>query len=73
MSKDELIAEILRLPANEQRSLIADVMDQLPDSDMTPQFRAELERRYQDMLEHPERESSWEEVSARLLARKPQS
>ena len=74
MSKEELLAEIMRLPTDEQRGLVENVIDHWPDTvddpDMTPELAAELDRRYADMLAHPERESSWEEVSARLLARK---
>ncbi len=67
MSKDELIAAILMLTPEGQREVIGEVVDQWaeiePDPDMTPEFRAELERRHQDILDHPENESSWEEVS----------
>jgi putative addiction module component (TIGR02574 family) len=74
MSKEQLLAEILRLPPRERRELIGEVQESLPmdesDPDMTPEFRAELERRCADTLAHPEKGSTWEEVSARLLARK---
>jgi putative addiction module component (TIGR02574 family) len=76
MSHEELIAEILRLPHEEQQQVLEGVVDHWAaaddvDPDMTPEFRAELERRDQDLKDHPENGSSWEEVSARLLARKP--
>jgi putative addiction module component (TIGR02574 family) len=72
MSKEQLLAEILRLPPDERRGLIGEVMDSLPEDEpdfsMTPELRAELERREAEMVAHPEREFSWEEVSARLSA-----
>jgi putative addiction module component (TIGR02574 family) len=74
MSKEQLLIEILRLPLEERRELIAQATDSLsesvPDFAMTPELSAELDRRHADMLAHPERESPWEEVSARLKARK---
>ncbi len=74
MSKDEIIAEILRLPPDQQRNIIEQVINQLPDSahdpDMTPELRAELDRRSQDMLDHPENKLSLEQARAYLDQRR---
>jgi putative addiction module component (TIGR02574 family) len=74
MSREQLLAEILQLPPEERQGLIQEAIDSLPgeltDRDMTPALRAELDRRYQEMLDHPERGSPWEDVSKRIRARK---
>jgi putative addiction module component (TIGR02574 family) len=74
MSREELLAEILRLPSEERRGLIGQAIDSLPESvadpDMTAALRAELERRYQDMLKHPEDELTWDQASKELDRRK---
>jgi putative addiction module component (TIGR02574 family) len=74
MSNKELLAEILRLPPDERRGLIDAAIDSLPESqvdpDMTPELRAELDRRHADMLAHPEDELTWEEARQELDKRK---
>ena len=76
MGREQLLAEILRLPAEARRGLIGDAIDSLPetvvDADMTPALRAELDRRYQDMLKHPDAEMTWEQACAELEQRKNQ-
>ena len=52
-------------------------MDSLPDDptldpEFTPESRAELDRRYADMLAHPDDEVSWEEVSKNMRSRERQ-
>jgi len=71
MGKDQLLAEILRLPPEERHDLIHEALESLPDKfaidpSMTPELRAELERRHADMLANPDDEVSWEEASAEL-------
>jgi putative addiction module component (TIGR02574 family) len=78
MSKEKLMAEILRLPPEDRQALIHETIDSLPkeyvvDREMTPELREELNRRYREMLAHPERESSWEEVSARMRSKSARS
>jgi putative addiction module component (TIGR02574 family) len=75
MSTEQLLSEILRLPVPERRGLIEQVVDSLPegpvpDPDMTPELRAELDRRHADMLAHPDDEISWEEASKKMLSRR---
>jgi len=74
MSKEQLLAEILRLPVNERRGLVEQAIDSfegdaVSDPDMTPGLRAELDRRYADMLAHPDDEVSWDEVSKKMRNR----
>jgi putative addiction module component (TIGR02574 family) len=74
MSTDQLLAEILRLPREKQFELRDKLNQSLddaePDPDMTPELRAELDRRHQNMVDHPEDEVSWEEACAELDKRR---
>jgi putative addiction module component (TIGR02574 family) len=72
MSMEQLLAEILLLPESERRGLIERAVDSLPsgpapDPDLTPELRAELDRRHADMLAQPGDEVSWEEVSKKRV------
>jgi putative addiction module component (TIGR02574 family) len=74
MTKSQLLTEVLKLPPEDRQLLINEAIDSLPgefaiDPSMTPELREELDRRYRDLLEHPDRGSSWEEVSVRIKAR----
>jgi putative addiction module component (TIGR02574 family) len=74
MSTKQLLAEILRLPVDERRGLIEQAVDSLPrdptpDPDLTPELRAELDRRHAEMLAHPDDEVSWEQVSKQMRSR----
>ena len=75
MRKEELLAEILRLPSGSRRTVIKTGVDQLPEIElelgMAPELAAELERREADRTAHPERELSWKQVVAEWRARKP--
>jgi putative addiction module component (TIGR02574 family) len=71
MSKEQLLAEILRLPVDERRGIIEQAVDSLPDDpmpdpDLTPELRAELDRRHAEMLAHPYDEVPWEQVSKQM-------
>ncbi len=62
------------MPVDERRGLIEQAVDSLPsesapDPDLTPELRAELDRRSGDMLAHPEDEVSWERVSDEMRRR----
>lgn len=75
MSKEELLAGILQLAPKERESLIHEAIESLPqdyviESSMSAELRALLEGRYQDMVEHPDEDMSWEEVCAQLDERK---
>ena len=75
MSKEQLLAEILRLPVNERRGLVEQAInsfegESISDPDMTPALRTELDRRHADMLAHPDAEASWDEVSKKMRSRK---
>ena len=74
MGKEQLLAEILLLPVDERRGLIEKAVDSLPndptpDPDLTPELRAELDRRHADMLAHPDDEVSWDQVSQQMRSR----
>jgi putative addiction module component (TIGR02574 family) len=71
MSKEQLLAEILQLPPQDRHELIQEAIDSLPegysiDPDMTPELRAELDRRYKEMLEHPGNEITLDELKERV-------
>jgi putative addiction module component (TIGR02574 family) len=75
MSTDQLLAEILNLPAPQRQSLLRQAIDSLPDVDqpdplLTPGLLAELDRRYHDSLQHPHAAIPFEELAARLDALK---
>lgn len=74
MSKEQLLAEILRLPVSERRGLVEQAIDSfegdsVPDPAMTPELRTELDRRYANLLAHPDDEVSWDEVSRKMKSR----
>ena len=74
MSKEQLLAEILRLPVNERRELVEQAVDSLSDvpmldPEMTPELRAELDRRHAHFLAHPDDAVSWDEVSRKMRKR----
>src|SRR5277367_1413022 len=73
MSKKQLLAAILKLPVDERVKLLNEVerrttddCERLPHE--TPEFIAELDRRYKRFLRDPSRAYSWEQVSAEMRA-----
>lgn len=61
---------IRALPLEEQLRLLYDLWDELAEGtgepELSPDVRAELERRYDAHLAGPDDARSWKEVSARL-------
>jgi putative addiction module component (TIGR02574 family) len=70
---DELLAEVLRLPADEQGEFIERLLDAAgpPPSEIDrmtdDEFAAELERRHQEFLRDPSVGVPWEELKKRSL------
>ena len=76
MSRTEILEELRRMPESERRELVETIDLEFGDfnDELTPEQKAELDRRAEDALKHPGRGTPIEEVSAeikkRLLARK---
>jgi putative addiction module component (TIGR02574 family) len=67
-----LLNELLKLSPAERIQLAQDLWDSVEPEEIPPlttEQMQEAERRYADLLRHPEKASTWEEVKARLLAR----
>jgi putative addiction module component (TIGR02574 family) len=68
------LAELLQLPADERAELALVLWESLSPSErdaeleLTPEQAAELDRRWQDHLDHPENSIPWETVRHRLNA-----
>jgi putative addiction module component (TIGR02574 family) len=73
VNKATLLAEIMRLPEDERRQLIEEVLDsldpELDDFRLTEEEKAELDRRLEEHERDPESALSWEEVRAELRSR----
>lgn len=73
MSRDQLLAEILKLPPEERAELVMQVNDTLADEtwdpDMTPELSAELDRRMKLADEDPTRGIPLEQSRARIESR----
>jgi putative addiction module component (TIGR02574 family) len=69
------LAELLQLPADERAQLALALWESLSPSEkdaeleLTPELDAELDRRWQEHLDHPENAIPWETVLDRLNAR----
>jgi putative addiction module component (TIGR02574 family) len=76
MSRTEILEELRRMPESERRELVETIDSEFGDfnDELTPEQKAELDRRAEDALKHPGRGTPIEEVSAeirkRLLAKK---
>jgi putative addiction module component (TIGR02574 family) len=68
MTVDEILERIRKLPENERRELVQQVLDEFTeyDDELTPEQIAELDRRAEDALKNPGRGKSFEEVSAEI-------
>lgn len=68
------LADILRLPVNERIKLVEDIWDSIALEsgavDITPEQRAELDRRIEEYEKDPTGNIPWETIKAEALARK---
>ena len=77
MTTKELLTEARKLPPGKRVRLANRILataDEDDDGVLLPWQKAELERRIEEDLRHPERALTWEEVERRLdrrLKRKP--
>lgn len=72
----ERLPQLLAFTKEEKRQLVAELQEELEDEDdptmqepLKSEIIAELERRHQHYLAHPETAVPWEEVSRRMKAR----
>ena len=67
-----LLKELLELSPAERIELAEDLWDSIEPEEMPPltaEQMQEIERRYTELVQHPDRGSRWEDVKTRLLAR----
>lgn len=68
-----LIDQAIKLPVPERIKLIGDIWDSIADEqgsiELTPEQKAELDRRIEDYQLHPDDFSTWEDVRERLFKR----
>ncbi|MCC7346498.1 MAG: addiction module protein [Variibacter sp.] len=71
MNKAALLAEILRLPEEERRDLLAEAWESLPEGEflLTPEQSTELDRRMAEHERDPSSAVSAEQVIAELQKR----
>jgi putative addiction module component (TIGR02574 family) len=71
MSKMEILEELRRMPETERRELVETIDLEFGDfnDELTPEQAAELERRAEELRQHPERGIPWETVQAELHER----
>jgi putative addiction module component (TIGR02574 family) len=71
MSAADILDQIRKLPETERRELVKRIENEFADFDdeLTPEQIAELERRAEEMRQHPERGVPWERVQAELRDR----
>ncbi len=66
------LSDVLELPVSERLELVGDIWDsiaQVPERvELTPEQRAELDRRLEDYRRSPSVGSPWSEVKARILS-----
>ena len=76
MSRTEILEELRRMPESERRELVETIDLEFGDfnDDLTPEQKAELERRADELRKNPETGIPWEQVRAeakqRLKARR---
>jgi len=68
MSATQVMEQVNRLPFEEQREVFEHLREKF-DDELTPEQIAELERRAEEMRQHPERGIPWETVQAELQER----
>ena len=70
------LSQLLKLPADERAELAMALWDSLTDTEregemvLTPEQKAELDRRWAEHLENPGSAVPWSEVRWKLLGRK---
>jgi putative addiction module component (TIGR02574 family) len=71
MSAAQVLEQIDKLPFEEQREVFEQLRDKFDEFDdgLTPEQIAELERRAEELRQHPERGIPWETVQAELHER----
>jgi putative addiction module component (TIGR02574 family) len=72
MNKATLLAEIMQLTAKERRNLIEELLAAVEEDEafaLTPEQKAEIDRRIAEHERDPSSAVPWEEVRDRLLAR----
>ena len=76
MSRTEILEELRRMPENERRETVQQILDEFTefDDELTPEQIAELERRAEDARKNPGRgipaEQVFAEIEERLAARR---
>ena len=76
MSAVEILEELRRMPENERREIVQQILDELTESDdeLTPEQIAELERHAEDARNNPRRgipaEQVFADIEERLAARR---
>jgi len=73
MNARATLKEILTLPEEDRRWLVEEIAASLPhqeeDFELTPEFKAELNRRLSEHEANPESGIPWQEAKARVLGR----
>jgi putative addiction module component (TIGR02574 family) len=71
MTADEILERIRNLPESERRELVQQILDEFTeyDDELTPEQIAELERRAEELRQHPERGIPAEQVFAEIEER----
>ncbi len=71
MSATEILEELRRMPETERRELVETIDLEFGDfnDELTPEQKAELDRRAEELRLHPERGIPWETVQAELRER----
>ncbi len=64
MSATEILVQIRQLPPQEQREVFEQLRDDFDDEELSPEQIAELDRRAEEALKHPERCRPLEDVVA---------
>lgn len=69
MSASEILEQIRQLPPQEQREVFERLRDEFDDEPLSAEQIAELDRRAEEALKHPERGRPAEEVFAEIEQR----